>query len=162
MSDQFDSLAPRDILITLRSIRRRIDGVVGQVRSDPVLFSQIDAPNAAGMSFGEILNSGAQSTGHLARALAVAATATRKNSAPEFDPESGAERLSIETAQDLLASDTTSLADSLEGLEADVWSANIAVAGSGDLSVVHLSREVARRAIGTLRELQTRVDEMSD
>ncbi len=96
MSDQFDSLAPRDILITLRSMRRRIDGLVGQVRSDPALFCQIDAPNAAGKSFGEILDSGAKSTGHLARALAVAATATRKISAPEFKPEAGAERLSIE------------------------------------------------------------------
>lgn len=142
-------------------MRRRIDGLVGQVRSDPALFCQIDAPNAAGKSFGEILDSGAKSTGHLARALAVAATATRKISAPEFKPEAGAERLSIEAAQDLLGSEAPALADSLEGLEAEVWSALVAVQGAGDLSVVDLSREVTRRAIQTLRDLQTRVDQMA-
>lgn len=162
MTDEFKSLAPRDILITLRSIRRRIDGVVAEVRSDPALFGQIDTPNSAGASFAEMLSSGARRTGRLAKALSTAATATRKISSDEFDPPTGEDRLSVEDAQELLTSQTTALADSLEGLEADVWSEAVAVQGSSEESVVDLSREVARRAIQTLRDLQARLKQMAD
>ena len=99
MADQFDSLAPRDILITLRSLERRIGGVVGQVRSDPDLFAQIDSPNSSGISFADIASEGATRLSILAEAFATAARATRKIGKGDFEPAPRSSRLSIEDAQ---------------------------------------------------------------
>jgi hypothetical protein len=161
MADQFDSLAPRDILITLRSLERRIDGVVGQVRSDPDLFAQIDSLNSSGSSFADIVSDGATRLSILSEALATAARATRKIGKGDFEPAPRSSRLSIEDAQDQIGTSASSLADSLEKLAADDWSAAVAVNGEGDLSVVDLAREVARRGVNTLRDLQTRLDQIS-
>lgn len=161
MTDQFDSLTPRDILITLRSLERRIGDVVGQVRSDPDLFAMIDQTNAAGRSFAEILSSGAQSTAKLAAAVGVAATATRKVSATDYEFRATQDRMAVESAQELVGRSTADLADALDSIEADDWGAEVVVDGKPDHSVVDLARETARRGVSTLRDLQTRLDQMT-
>lgn len=161
MTDQFDSLAPRDILITLRSLERRVAAVVGQVRSDPELFAQIDSPNSSGSSFADIASNGASNISSLAHALATAARATRKMNKGDFEPAHVITRLPLEEAQDQIGSSSSALADGLDKLNADDWSATVAVDGRGDYTVVDLAREVARRGVNTLRDLQTRLDQIS-
>lgn len=161
MADQFESLAPRDILITLRSLERRIGGVIGQVRSDPEVFSRIDEESASGKSFADIASDGSVSTSTLARALATAATATRKMSADQAISAPGNQRLALEDAQERIGKAANSVADALDSIDNDDWAATIEVDGGQNQSIIDLAREVARRGINTLRDLEVRKDQIS-
>ncbi len=161
MADQFESLAPRDLLITLRSLERRIGGVIGQVRSDPDLFALIDEKNSAGQSFADIASAGSVSTSTLADALAVAATATRKMSADQAVSAPGINRLALEDAQSRVGLAAAKLADALDSIEPDDWSAAVEIDGGSNSSVIDLAREVARRGINMLRDLESRKDQIS-
>lgn len=165
MVDQFDSLDSNNLIITLRSLRRRFDGVVGPVRSSPKLFALVDQAGPGAQSFGQVLSEGAHRTAALGARLAKIAPASGTVSLDDFEPTPPEPRLSLSEAQELIATTAETLADALDHLGADRWAEAVTVeqvgGGTSETSVLDLGRETARRAIGTLRKLTTLADAMS-
>lgn len=156
MSDRYASLAPRDIVITLRSFPRRFGEIGGAVRSDGDLLALVDLPGADGTSLRERIDAAA-------RTLALLTLETHRtltNDSPVLSPGAGPhaerdwsdqEQLTLTDAVDLLSGEADSLASELDGAEMDEWNRTAKVAGSGEtVTVTELAQEAVRSVVDEL------------
>ena len=164
MTDRFDQLAPRDVIITLRSLRRRFD-VVATAAGHPNLGALIDAPGADQPSLAEILTKTAQAVAVIAneteRALdhdqpLVAAAAIDRDALVFTDDRTWPLARAVESVAD----DAERIAERMEAATAGEQARKVDVVGGGDSTPLALAQELSRTAINALRAAEDQLDWM--
>lgn len=164
VADQFDSLSPRDVVITIRSLGRRFGEVSGAARSDPAVFERLDAAGPGGTSLPELAIAASQELSFLGneidrvidRADPVVPKAVLDPHERTFDQAPG--RATMTDAVSAIADESTRLGDRLDGLEPAAWGRRAAVAAGGDVQVLDLAREAARTGIRYLRAAEAQLE----
>ncbi len=162
MTDQFDSLAPRDVVITLRSFGRRLDEALAPVLADDDLRDLLGSPTRSTPAISETVESLAVAMPVLARAIEVAATANDPvvpagvTDASEREPADVGPPPSFDTARAAAVDAANDVAEQLDRASSATVRRTARVAGGGTVSVLEIGREAARTAIGALRAVETR------
>lgn len=164
MSDRYDLLSPKDLIITLRSLARRYTAVAGPMRSDPELFGRVDEPGPNGQSMGEVLSETsvrftalATETLHLANQSEPVISGTAI--APSPRPPSS-DRLPIEQATASIEGNAEALADTLDRQDGDGWARTAALDSGGSIDLITLVRSAVRAAIEGLRAAEAQLEHL--
>ncbi len=167
MTDQFSSLAPRDVAITLRSLRRRLDDAVRPVVEDDALRSLLGAPSGSTPSISETVERLALELPMLERALGICAEAEDPVvpagvlDAAEREPAgAGGPPPSFDTARAAIEEAVEAIAETIEGASSSAIRRIARVAGGGTASTIDIGREAARTAISGLRLVERRAEEL--
>ncbi len=168
VADRFDKLAPRDLVITLRSLRRRFGGLASRAALDAAVMAAIDAPDGAEPSlrgrFEQAAQAAALVENELSKALdhddpVVAAAALDASERHFLDvPGTG---MSPAQAVDALADDAERAADRLESAAATELTRAVRVAGGGTTTPAALGAELARTEIGALSAIEDLLDRLA-
>ncbi|NNE95717.1 MAG: hypothetical protein HKN24_06780 [Acidimicrobiales bacterium] len=162
MSDRYSKLAPRDLVITMRSLSRRFDEALGPVRSDPERFARRD----------ELID-GASLTGHvegLARHLGLLEQEIFKLTS-EGDPVINGEALAstpppaavdrsigLDAAQAALAASADAIGTRLDGVSSEQWSFRAPASNGIKVMLADVAQHAARVGAEGLRETQRLID----
>ena len=165
MTDRYDSLSPRDLIVTLRSLPRRFDQVhAGATRTED-LVALIDSAGPDGSSLSSLVNDAAQTMTVLGSAI----SSVTKSNTPSVNAQvlKASDRLesdgppkSVKNAVALLSGDAEALADQLDGISADDWARNVDITGDGSIQTVALVQELVRAMIDLLRSAEQQVEWM--
>lgn len=163
MADRYDSLAPQDLITTLRSLRRRFGAVAGPLRSDPELFERIDEPGPDGRSMGDILSHTAERVETLsAEAMRFAVHTEPTISGAALHPaDHHPPRQPIESAVASIERNAEALAATLDHQDADSWTRDATVDTGGQIDLVTLVRGTVREAIEGLRAAEKRLEQLN-
>lgn len=164
MTDQFDSLSPRDVVITIRSLGRRFGEVSGAARSDPAVFAHLDAAGPHGRSLPDIVIGAAQALTFLGneidrvidRSDAVVPRAVIDRDERTFDEAPG--RATMADAVEAIQAESTRIGDRLDRLEAKAWGREAELTGGGRVQLLEVAREAARTEIRELREAEQQLE----
>lgn len=159
MADRYDQLAPRDLLITLRSLPRRLDGVTASERQEPNAWAKRDEPGSDGVSFTEaVVNLGlsmaaleAEVTKMVTHSEPIIWSAVMESDAPT-QPEGPP--LNVEGAEQMASSAAIAVADRLDHVGGDEWARSVPLTGGGSVSTLELGQQAARTAIEGLRAVE--------
>jgi hypothetical protein len=162
--DQFDSLSPRDVVITIRSLGRRFGEISGAARSDPAVFDRLDAAGPHGRSLPEIAIAAAQALSFLGNELD--RVIDRDDAVVPREAVSPDERTFVEPpgrgtmadAVAAIAAESTRIADRLDRLDAKQWGRSADLTGGGRVELLALAREAARTEIRELREAEQQLE----
>lgn len=162
MADQYDKLNPTNLVVTLRSLRRRYDAVAGAVRSDPDLLSRKDEPGPQGDSMSTIMNRAFRAVTLLGtEATRVATTIDPVSPAGAFDPEEWARvdapPATLQESADSIAATADELADILDRLNSGEWLLTTRITGGGKQSLIEIVRSLVRVAVEELRQAETQL-----
>ncbi len=167
MTDQFSSLAPRDVAITLRSLRRRLDDAVRPVVEDDALRSLLGAPSGSTPSISETVERLAVELPMLERALGICTEAEDPVvpagvlDAAEREPAGASgPPPSFDTAMAAATDAADAVADNIENASTSAIKRIARVAGGRTVSTIEIGRETARTAIGGLRLIERRAEEL--
>ncbi len=164
MSDRYDLLSPKDLIITLRSLARRYGAVAGPMRSDPDLFGRIDEPGPSERSMGELLS---ETSGHFA-ALVTESLHLANQTAPVISGTavggssraSAGSRLPIEQAVASIEGNAEALADNLDRLDGDGWARSAPLDSGGSIDLITVVRSAVRTAIEGLRAAESQLEHL--
>lgn len=166
MTDQFSSLAPRDVAITLRSLRRRLDEALEPLLEDEELRDLLGAPSGSTPSISETLEGLSVALPMLDRALEIAIAdddpvvpAGVLDAAERETAELGRPP-SFDTARDSATDAASAAADRLDEASSSTMTRVARVAGGRTASVLEIGQEAARTAIGGLRLVERRAEEL--
>ncbi len=154
MADRYDSLAPKDLIITLRSMRRRFDQVAGPMLADPDLKAKIDEPGPDGLSLGQVVDGVAQDLALLDEAVETIATrADPSVNAHVTDPIKGraGDRLMLDKAARAIGDSADAMAERLDDVEPDGWNRTASTSDGRTVDLVTVVRQAARSGIEGLR-----------
>jgi hypothetical protein len=168
VADQFDSLSPRDVVITIRSLGRRFGEISGAARSDPAVFDQLDAAGPHGRSLPDIVIAAAQAMSFLGNEIdrvidrndAVVPRAVVDPDERTFTEAPG--RATMADAVDAITAEATRIADRLDRLDAKAWGREAELTGGGRIQLMELAREAARTEIRELREAEVQLEFLQD
>lgn len=164
MSDRYDLLSPKDLIITLRSLARRYRAVTGPMRSDPDLFGRIDERGPGGRSMGELLgDTSVHFAGLVTESLHLANQAAPVISAGAVAGTSSAAAgplLPIEQAVASIEDNAKRLADNLDRLDGDGWARGAPLDSGGSIDLVTLVRSAVRGAIEGLRAAEAQLEHL--
>ena len=162
MTDRFDQLAPRDVAITLRSMRRRF-GDVDEALSDPELGPLADRPGPAGSSLGQILADLARSAALLANGLERALD----HEQPMLEPEllAPADRsyvddrpLGAEASLAGFIDDAERAATRVEGASSGALARDVGLVGGATTTPLAVARQLAREVVAGLEAADRQLD----
>lgn len=164
VADQFDSLSPRDVIITIRSLGRRFAEVSGAARSDPAVFERLDALGPSGSSLPDLVIAASQELAFLGNEIdrvidrndPVVPQAVLNPEERSFGEGRG--RATMTDAASAIDDESARVADRLDALEASAWGRRAAVAGGGQVQIVELAREAARTGVRYLRAAEAQLD----
>jgi hypothetical protein len=167
VADQFSSLSPRDVVITIRSLARRFDEVA-RAADDPDLAERVDAVGPGGRSLSDVVTAAAQDLAFLGnevdrvidRSHPVVPRAALVASERSFD--GAPHRAGLADAVEAIGVEANRVADRLDHMPASGWSREAAVAGGGRVALVDLARELARTGVGHLRAATAQLDWLRD
>lgn len=160
--DRFDRLAPRDIAITLRSLRRRF-GPVQQAAASQELAPVLDAPGPGGCSLTQILTRAGQAaalvTNELVRSLehdepVIPAAALDADDRSFTDDRSWSPAQSI----GLVSDEAERAADRVERATADEIARPVKIAGGGTTTPLALARALCRETIKALEDANDQIE----
>lgn len=154
MADRYDSLAPKDLIITLRSMRRRFDEVIGPVLADPDLKPRIDEPGTDGHSMGQLVDGVAQDLALLDDAVDTIATRADPTVSDDVINPSKARagnRLTLDKAARAIGDRADAMADRLDDVEPDGWNRTATTNSGATIDLVTVVRQAARFGIEGLR-----------
>ena len=164
MSDRYDLLSPKDLIITLRSLARRFGAVVGPMRSDPELFDRIDERGPDGPSMGEVLSETSvrfaalvTESLHLANQTAPVISGAAIGASPQAASGS---RLPMEQATASIEGNAEALADTLDRQDGDGWARSAALDSGGSIDLITLVRSAVRAAIEGLRAAEAQLEHL--
>ena len=160
--DRFDVLAPRDLIITLRSLERRF-GSVKDRAGNPRLSEIVERPGPSGASLDAVISDAARGGSLVAIALETSLTASEPVvAAAALNPS---ERVftddrgwSIEAAVDTITSDAAAAASRVDDASADELSRAVAVTGSGATTPLAIAQQLAREFIEALTTSERHVE----
>ena len=162
MNDRYSKLAPRDLVITMRSLSRRFDEALGPVRSDPERFARRD----------EVID-GVSLTGHiegLARHLGLLEQEIFKLTAEgeplingdalaSTPPPAAVDRsIGLDAAQAALAASADSIGERLDGVSSEQWSFRAPATNGIKVMLADVAQHAARVGAEGLREAQRLID----
>ena len=157
MTDRYDSLAPKDLIITLRSLDRRFSDVAGTISSDPDLLERVDEPGPDGQGFGHIVDAAASRLEQLSGAIATVAQSEHPvmsaDSIATATPSSQP-RLPIEQAVRSIARSADVTADVLDTVEVDGWTRSGVLDTGGSVDLITLVRRAVRDSVEGLRSAE--------
>lgn len=164
MTDRFDSLSPRDTVITLRSLRRRFQPVADAASSER-LSPHVDAPGPAGDSLATLAVEAAQTAALLANDVERALDHDEPLiSRASLEPS---DRVFTERPEWSVAGAVTSLIDDAERAAERIDLASggelartVPVAGGSTTTPLGLAHELARSALASLKACDAQVDWM--
>lgn len=164
MADRYDQLAPRDLVITLRSFPRRYDEVIGPVRSDPERFARrnevVDGGSLAGVvaglarHLGQLETEISTLTTH-ANPLVTGAALRAEPPAPEVDRPMG-----LDDGQAGVAASSEAIATVLDRASSEQWAFQAATTDGRRVSLLEVARHAARVGAEGLRRLQRIADQL--
>jgi hypothetical protein len=163
MADRYDELTPNNLVVTLRSLRRRFDSVSGAVRSDPKLLDRADLPGADGDSLIDIFDRTMRAVSMLGGEATRICTHTEPVvTSAAFDPtswiaESG-HRATLRESTDVIATTAEELADLLERQEPTGWLRTAERTGGGQVDLITVVRSIVRQAIEGLRRAERQLE----
>ena len=164
MSDRYSKLAPRDLVITMRSLARRYEEAIGPVRSDPERFERRD----------EVID-GVSLTGHvegLARHLGLLEKEISKlvsEGHPIVDgdalaatpPPAVVDRpVGLDAAQAALTASADAIGGLLDGCSSEQWSFRAAASNGIKVRLSDVAQHAARIGAEGLRSTQAIVDRL--
>ncbi len=162
MSDRYSQLAPRDVVITMRSLSRRYAEIVGPIRSDPDRFDRRDEAVA-----GESLTSHVEG---LARHLGLLETEISKL-VSEGDPIINGEALAsgpppaavnrsigLDAAQSALGTSADAIGALLDGCSSEQWSFRAPATNGIKVRLSDVAQHAARIGADGLRSTQKLVE----
>lgn len=152
--DRFDQLAPRDVAITLRSMRRRF-GSVGTRAIDPSLAPVIDRAGPSGHRLDDLLATAVRGTALVTNALEQSLTSTDPVLPPAvFDPSERTfvdERpIGIDQSIQAISDEADAAADRIEAATAGELSRQVAVAGGDATTPLAIGQQLARELVEAL------------
>lgn len=160
--DRFDLLSPRDLTITLRSLRRRLGSIEARA-SAPDLVDVIGRSGPTGQRLDDLLADTLRGAALTANAL----DASLSTSAPViptavFDPSERSfvdERtVDVPTAIEAITSEAEESADRIELATADELSRSIAVIGGLETTPLAIGQQLARELIRALTAAENHVE----
>lgn len=159
MNDRYDELAPKHLVTTLRSLRRRWSEVTGPVRSDTELFARIDEVGPGGSSLGELTSLAAHRVEILSEATRRLAThdGVRLVDAVLAPVPVEGGRRALEVATATIGDQSDTVAELLERIPADDWSRVAELEGGGAVDLVTLARALVRHGVEGLRQAEAQV-----
>ncbi len=165
MTDRYDSLSPRDLIVTLRSLPRRFDQVHAGATLTEDLVALIDAPGPEGFSLSSVANNAARTLAVLRAAIDGVITSNSPTvNAKALDAsdrlKSDGPLMTVKNAVGMLSDDAQALGDQLDGISADDWARNADITGGGSIQTVALVRELVRAMITLLRSAEKQVEWM--
>ncbi len=165
MTDRYDSLSPRDLIVTLRSLPRRFDHVHAAATRTEDLVALIDVPGQDGSSLSSLVHDAAQTMAVLKASISGVITSnTPTVSAHVLEAsdrlESDGAPMTVKKAVASLSDDAQALADQLDGVSADDWARNADITGGGSIQTVALVQELVRAMIDLLRSAERQVEWM--
>ena len=165
MADRYDSLSPRDLNVTLRSLPRRFDRVHASATRTEELAALIDAPGEEGSSLSALVNDAARTMAVLGSAISGAVTSNSPSvTASALDAHERVEfdgpPMTVKNAVGLLSDEAPALADQLDRLSGDDWARSASITGGGSISTVDLVQELVRAIIELLRSAENQVEWM--
>jgi len=164
MSDRYSKLAPRDLVITMRSLSRRYEEAIGPVRSDPERFARRE----------EVID-GVSLTGHiegLARHLGLLEKEISKlisqgkpivngDALAATPPPAAVDRsIGLDAAQAALTSSTDAIGALLDGCSTEQWTFRAAASNGIKVRMSDVAQHAARIGAEGLRATQTIVDRL--
>jgi hypothetical protein len=164
MSDRYSQLAPRDLVITMRSLARRYEETIGPVRSDSERFARRD----------EMID-GISLTGHiegLARHLGLLETEVSKlvsQGEPIIDgaalastpPPAVVDRsIGLDAAQAALTASADAIGALLDGCSSEQWAYRAAASNGIKVRLADVAQHAARVGAEGLRSTQALVDRL--
>ncbi len=160
--DRFDVLAPRDLIITLRSLERRFGSVKNRAGNHR-LSEVVERPGPSGASLDAVIADAARGASLVAIALERSLTASEPVvAAAALDPS---ERVftddrgwSIEAAVDTITNDAAASANRVHDASADELSRAVAVTGSGATTPLAIAQQLARELIEALTTSERHVE----
>lgn len=162
MADRYDALAPKDLIITLRSLRRRFDEVVGPVLTDPDLKPRIDEVGAGGASMGQLVDGAAQDLallGEAVEAIISRAEPSVPDSVGQPAKARSGERQTLDKAAQAIGDRADAMADHLDDVEPDGWN-RTATTGNGTIDLVTVARHAVRSGVEGLRASEQQLTEL--
>lgn len=163
MADRYDALAPKDLIITLRSLRRRFDEVVGPVLADPDLKPRIDEVGAGGASLGQLVDGAAQDLTLLGQAIETIVGRADPSVAGQVvqpaDARSG-DRQPLDKAARAVGDQADAMADHLDDVEPDGWNRTATTDDGGSVDLVTVARQAVRSGVEGLRAAEQQLSEL--
>lgn len=170
MADQFDSLAPRDIAITLRSLGRRF-GLVLAAPEAPDLAPALEVSGPDGLTLGDIVASTAQAIsfvgGEFERSLdhsdpllpaGAIDPEQRRPAAPGQAPRPGQGSGGLQAGVAQITKAGEHLADRIDSASSQSLEREIKVVGHSPTTPLAIGRELARTAVTGLRAAEAQLE----
>lgn len=164
MADRYDQLAPRDLIITLRSFPRRYDEVIGPVRRDPERFARRNEEVDGGSLTGVVAGL-ARHLGQLETEIAKLTTqseplVTGAALGPEPPPGTTERPMGLDDAQAGVATSSDAIATVLDRASTEQWAFRAATTNGRRITLLEVARHAARVGAEGLRRLQRIADQL--
>ena len=163
MSDRYDKLAPRDLIITMRSLARRFDEALGPVRSDPERFARRHEP-VDGASLVDVVAAMGRHLGALESEISKLAhrsdpVVTASALAADPPPAQGAED-TLDAAQAAVSSSANAIGNLLDSASGEQWTHEAATGDGRKVTLTHVAQHAARVGAEGLRRVQSIADQL--
>ncbi len=164
MGDRYELLAPRDLVITMRSLGRRFDELIGPVRSDPDRFSRRDEP-IDGVALSAQLAGVARHLGLLERSIGRLANesepiidgAVLADAPPLADRE---REMGLDAAEAAIAASGDAIGLLLDSCSSEQWTHRAPATNASMISLIEVARHAARIGVEGLRATQRIVERL--
>lgn len=163
--DRYAKLAPRDLVITLRSLPRRVEETIGPVRSDPERFARRN----------EVVSNGESLTSHVAalarhmnlleseisristsgEAVINGAALSLDHPAPEVDRLVG-----LDAAESSLVTSAEAIGGLLDGCSSEQWTFRAPATNGVKVTLLDLAQHAARIGAEGLRSTAALADQL--
>ncbi len=162
MTDRYSKLAPRDIVITMRSLSRRYAEAVGPVRSDPDRFARRDEV-VAGESLTTHLEGLARHLGlletEISKLVAEGEPIINGDALASTPPAAAVDRsIGLDAAQAALGTSADAIGALLDGVSSEQWSFRAPATNGIKIRLSDVAQHAARIGADGLRSTQKLVD----
>ncbi len=155
MGDRYELLAPRDLVITMRSLGRRFDELIGPIRSDPERFARRDEP-IDGVALSAHLAGIARHLGLLERSIGRLANESEPiidaAALADMPPPPEHERdMGLDAAQAAIAASGDAIGLLLDSCSSEQWTHRAPATNASMISLIEVARHAARVGVEGLR-----------
>lgn len=162
MSDRYAKLAPRDLVITMRSLSRRYAEAIGPVRSDPDRFERRDEV-IAGQSLTAHVEGLARHMGlletEISKLVAEGEPIINGDALASTPPAAMVDRsIGLDAAQAALGTSTDAIGALLDGVTSEQWAFRAPATNGIKVQLSDVAQHAARIGADGLRSTQKLVD----
>lgn len=164
MSDRYSKLAPRDLVITMRSLARRYEEAIGPVRSDSERFARrdqvIDGVSLSGHLAGLARHLGLLET-EISKLISQGEPIINGDALAATPPPAAVDRpLGLDAAQAALTTSADAIGALLDGCSSEQWSFRAPASNGMKVQLADVAQHAARIGAEGLRSTQRIVDRL--